>query len=119
MCVFVSMRKSGQSQVVSPHCGFDLPIGKLAVCAWGALFFNTSPPPSSSRRRSTSLSLETGCGRFLRDASHSLNQRALLQAHQPQPLSKLRSLGPHAVVFVLILRPWECAQLAPTPAGRH
>src|SRR6202007_2458942 len=48
--VLVSMRKSGHSQVVSPHCGLNFPMGNSLGLALGALFSSTSPPPSSRRR---------------------------------------------------------------------
>ena len=73
--------KSGHSQVVSPHCGFDLPMGKMPDCAFGALFFSTSPPPSSRRRRSISLSGDTGWADSARTQPFLYQGRAPASAH--------------------------------------
>ena len=71
---------------VRPQPGGLAPL-RLELSPWkdwrasrcGALLCSTSPLPSSSRRRTTSLSVDTGCGMILprrKPASHQLRARA-------------------------------------------
>ena len=114
------MRKSGHSQVVSPHSGLNFPMGKLAGLRIGravlqhfaAALIETEPKVELIGRRRLR--------RILPRREPLLHQVAFLQTHRIQADSASSDrFASNAVVGILVLRLWECAQQAPTPAGRR
>ena len=97
------MRKSGHSQVVSPHCGFDLPMGKLAAALRRAVVQYIAAAFIETQAQHEFLGRDR-LRQVLARREPVLDQRAVFKAQRTQFLGKLGSLGPHAVVFAFILR---------------